>query len=86
MTPVFENAYIIYFFTKQIAFMRRSTVLSFPLQLVFPGLSNPMIFSPSLCQWRLDSNPQPWDRAGNTRGGSITVPLTSCLTGLESAV
>ncbi len=26
--------------------------------------------------------PQP----GNTKGGSITVPLTSCLTGLESAV
>jgi hypothetical protein len=25
-------------------------------------------------------------RAGNTKGGSITVPLTSCLTGLESAV
>jgi hypothetical protein len=24
----------------------------------------------------------PW----NTKGGSITVPLTSCLTGLESAV
>jgi hypothetical protein len=24
--------------------------------------------------------------AGNTKGGSITVPLTSCLTGLESAV
>jgi hypothetical protein len=24
--------------------------------------------------------------AGNTEGGSITVPLTSCLTGLESAV
>jgi hypothetical protein len=23
--------------------------------------------------------------AGNTKGGSITVPLTSCLTGLESA-
>ncbi len=23
--------------------------------------------------------------AGNTSGGSITVPLTSCLTGLESA-
>jgi hypothetical protein len=22
---------------------------------------------------------------GNTKGGSITVPLTSCLTGLESA-
>jgi len=26
------------------------------------------------------------DPAGNTKGGSITVPLTSCLTGLESAV
>ncbi len=24
--------------------------------------------------------------AGNTNGGSITVPMTSCLTGLESAV
>ncbi len=24
--------------------------------------------------------------AGNTKGGSVTVPLTSCLTGLESAV
>jgi hypothetical protein len=24
--------------------------------------------------------------AGNTKGGSITVPLTSCLNGLESAV
>jgi hypothetical protein len=23
---------------------------------------------------------------GNTKGGNITVPLTSCLTGLESAV
>jgi hypothetical protein len=26
------------------------------------------------------------DGAGNTKAGSITVPLTSCLTGLESAV
>jgi hypothetical protein len=25
-------------------------------------------------------------QAGNTKGGSITVLLTSCLTGLESAV
>jgi hypothetical protein len=25
-------------------------------------------------------------RPGNTKGGSITLPLTSCLTGLESAV
>jgi hypothetical protein len=24
--------------------------------------------------------------SGNTKGGSISVPLTSCLTGLESAV
>ncbi len=24
--------------------------------------------------------------SGNTKGGSITVPLTSCLTGFESAV
>jgi hypothetical protein len=28
----------------------------------------------------------PWVSAGNTKGGSISVPLTSCLTGLESAV
>jgi hypothetical protein len=28
----------------------------------------------------------PLPRPGNTKGGSITVPLTSCLTGLESAV
>jgi hypothetical protein len=26
------------------------------------------------------------DEAGNTKGGSITVPLTSCLTGLELAI
>jgi hypothetical protein len=26
------------------------------------------------------------EQPGNTKGGSITVPLTSCLTGLESAV
>jgi hypothetical protein len=25
-------------------------------------------------------------KAGNTKGGSITVPLTSCLTGLDSSV
>ncbi len=28
----------------------------------------------------------PYPQTGNTKGGSITVPLTSCLTGLESAV
>jgi hypothetical protein len=27
-----------------------------------------------------------YEQPGNTKGGSITVPLTSCLTGLESAV
>jgi len=27
-----------------------------------------------------------WLHPGNTKGGSITVPLTSCLTALESAV
>jgi hypothetical protein len=32
--------------------------------------------------WLETSSPE----SGNTKGGSITVPLTSCLTGLESAV
>jgi hypothetical protein len=27
-----------------------------------------------------------WAHSGNTEGGSITAPLISCLTGLESAV
>jgi len=27
-----------------------------------------------------------WVKPGKTKGGSITVPLTSCMTGLESAV
>jgi len=27
-----------------------------------------------------------WDNRGNTKGGSITVPLTSCLTGLDWSV
>jgi hypothetical protein len=26
------------------------------------------------------------DKPGNTKGGSITVPLTSCLTGLDQSV
>jgi len=26
------------------------------------------------------------NKAGNTKGGSITVPLTSCLTGLDESV
>jgi hypothetical protein len=32
------------------------------------------------------ANEQSMYYPGNTKGGSITVPLTSCLTGLESAV
>ncbi len=27
-----------------------------------------------------------WDNPGNTKGGSITVPLTSCLTGFDLSV
>jgi hypothetical protein len=34
----------------------------------------------------LSQNGSPLLYTGNTEGGSITVPLTSCLTGLESAV
>jgi hypothetical protein len=33
-----------------------------------------------------DSNSYVSNDPGNTKRGSITVPLTSCLTGLESAV
>ncbi len=36
------------------------------------------MFAPSMCIL--------WPLSGNTKGGSITVLLTSCLTGLESAV
>jgi hypothetical protein len=32
-----DNAKIIYFFTKQATLMRRSAVLSLPLQLAFPA-------------------------------------------------
>ncbi len=36
--------------------------------------------------WKLGSGLVLLPKAGNTKGGSITVLLTSCLTGLESAV
>ncbi len=37
--------------------------------------------------WRHDIQPKVyWVQPGNTKGGSITVQLTSCLTGLESAL
>jgi hypothetical protein len=34
----------------------------------------------------IDRQADKTDRTGNTKGGSITVLLTSCLTGLELAV
>jgi hypothetical protein len=50
-----------------------------------------VIFSVSMWTAAQDSNPWPNDSEasalpGSTTGGSITVPLTSCLTSLESAV
>jgi hypothetical protein len=46
-----------------------------------------VIFSLSRCHWQwLESNSRPWDDAGNTKGGSIIVPLTSCLSGLYKPV
>ncbi len=36
--------------------------------------------------WRGSSNIRIDKKAGNTKGGSITVPLTSCLTGLDKSV
>ncbi len=56
--------------------MRRSTVLSLHLQLVFPVGAKASTVQALL----LSLAP------GNTKGGSITVLLASCLTGLESAV
>jgi len=43
-----------------------------------------MIDSQALKQARQPANG--YCQPGNIKGGSITVPLTSCLTGLESAV
>ncbi len=41
----------------------------------------------STCSTMVDHLPRhPKVEAGNTKEGSITIPLTSCLTGLESAV
>ncbi len=38
-------------------------------------------FAPKLVETKIE-----WFTPGNTKGESISVPLTSCLTGLESAV
>ncbi len=65
--------------------------------LDFPGLGLVGQCGPNCFVWRRPSQgndasmadrtlPMPMPSAGNTKGGSITVPLTSCLTGLESAV
>jgi hypothetical protein len=57
--------------------MKRSAVQSLPLQLVFPGTG-------------VTHGDHPYDncimfivQTGNTKGGSITVPWTSCLNGLD---
>ena len=71
---IFQLKILFSFFTKQATLMRRSIVLSLLPQLVFPGFKLNLIREVLLLQ------------AGNTKGGSITVPLTSCLTDLESAV
>ncbi len=39
-----------------------------------------------LLHWPLQQLAQVFNKTGNTKEGSITVPLTSCLTGSESAV
>ncbi len=77
--------------------MRRSTILIHPLQLVFPADISKELRQPlwlngiSCCQWYYQGAKASlllsWMAlSGNTKGGSITVPLTSRLTGLESAV
>jgi hypothetical protein len=97
------------FVTKRATLMRRlSTVLSFPLTLVFPGLTfncvlkirmatslkgvshKPMLISEASTIYALQLSLTIITvactvnvYAGNPEGGSITVPLTSCLTGLD---
>jgi hypothetical protein len=43
-------------------------------------------FAESLTKKTAEFGPDKIVEQGNTKGGSTTVPLTSCLTGLESAV
>ncbi len=73
--------------------MRRSTVQSLPHQLVFLGYSIPFtsdVFNPvhpkvvmELFRGDLENLKVFKFKSGNTKGGSITVLLTSCLTGLD---
>jgi hypothetical protein len=45
-----------------------------------PGPNAIKLFTNAISKW------SKYAKAGNTKGGSITVLLTSCLTGLESTV
>ncbi len=52
-SAAFDNANIVYFFTKQATIMRRSTVLSLPLQIVFPGIIKlclPYLYQTLICE------------------------------------
>ncbi len=49
-------------------------------------VSNEKMFCQNAKTVQFLAPPGQYHKAGNTKGGSITVPLTSCLTGLESAV
>jgi hypothetical protein len=43
-------------------------------------------YSPQLCHLVLPAKILRWDKPGNTKEGTISVPLTSCLTGLDWSV
>jgi hypothetical protein len=49
-------------------------------------VSNEKMFCQNAKTVQFLSPPSQYHKAGNTKGGNITVPLTSCLSGLESAV
>jgi hypothetical protein len=75
--------------------MTRSSVLSLSLPLVFPALTGlRLVVSFRLRTFLTCLNELTYfgiaseqtAAVRNTKGGSITVPLTSCLTGLELAV
>ncbi len=60
--------------------VRKIIVLFFPSSLLLCPW-------PTTCWQGLPRNGgREWSSAGNTKGGSITVPLTSCLTGLDESV
>ncbi len=66
--------------------MLQSVTLNFFMQSVIRlGVTFLQLCSVSLCSllWHLK---RPTDKPGNTKGGSITVQLTSCLTSLDQSV